>query len=227
MKLDDSFRDHYKSSLVDAWDKVSKVKIALYDKGKSKLSLIFNAVDASKTEWFTKERLLNYPWKDLRTKTPQMFELFPTSSNGNRFGIYDVIGNCADHKFWMAISTFEECDYEMTEPRPIFMYSDRKTSIKATSDVFLGCYLDNGAERALSSYIFMSPGVTAWDCLDLCRGLDYKYAGVDIMNTACYCGDSGYASGGTTSCLGRTESDATLMMSTGLQTTIPCSDVIY
>ncbi|XP_071944155.1 uncharacterized protein [Antedon mediterranea] len=215
MKLDDSFRDHYKSSLVDAWDKVSKVKIALYDNGESKLSLIFNAIGASKTEWFTKERLLNYPWKDLRTKTPAQFKMVYTRPNGNSyFAIYDVIDNCQNDKLWMGIWTFEGCTYEMTEPRPIFMYSDKNISIKATSDVIIDCYLDNGAERALSSYILKSPGVTAWDCLELCRGLDYKYAGVDILNTACYCGDSGYDAGGTTSCLGRTESDATLMMST-------------
>ncbi|XP_071945595.1 uncharacterized protein [Antedon mediterranea] len=214
MKLDDSFRDHYKSSLVDAWHKVLKVKIALYDNGKSKLSLIFNAVGATKTEWFTKERLLNYPWKDLRTKTPAKFLMVYTSSNGGRYwNIYDTWGDCNNRKVWLSILPFPGCSFELTEPQPMFMYSDRKTSITPKAEVIINSYLDNGAEKALSSYILKSPGVTAWDCLDLCRGLDYKYAGVNNKHTECYCGD-GYNSGGTTSFEERSQSDVTLMMNT-------------
>ncbi|XP_071945593.1 uncharacterized protein [Antedon mediterranea] len=215
MKLDDSFRDHYKSSLVDAWDKVSKVKIALYDNGESKLSLIFNAVGATKTEWFTKARLLNYPWKDLRTKTPATFNMVMTGTNGRRYwNIFDVLGNCRDRILWLSVAPFVGCIHELTEPVPVFMYSDRKTSIKAQPDVLIDSYLDNGAEKSLSSYILKSPGVTAWDCLDLCRGLDYKYAGVNNKHTECYCGDSGYDSGGTATYTQRVESDVTLMMNT-------------
>jgi len=53
---------------------------------------------------------------------------------------------------------------------------------------FLGCYQDYAMPRDLPYLIATSSSMTPWQCIDLCNGPGYAYAGVQSGNE-CWCGE--------------------------------------
>ncbi|CAH3020667.1 unnamed protein product [Porites evermanni] len=62
-----SFPIPYKNRLVSSWQttKPKEARVALYKNGNEVLSIVFNATNSDKENWFSADRVTFSPWEDL------------------------------------------------------------------------------------------------------------------------------------------------------------------
>ncbi|XP_067047317.1 uncharacterized protein [Acropora muricata] len=78
INVDGSIHFFYKSRRLTYWEslKPKEARLALYDNQTLVLSLVFNATHSNKTSWFSKNRLIQYPWtEDLQKQEQNFFSL--------------------------------------------------------------------------------------------------------------------------------------------------------
>ncbi|CAG2224549.1 unnamed protein product [Mytilus edulis] len=119
-------KQHFKSDFINSWDslQINQVRVSVYKNGTERAFFLFNGVGSSKTNWFTKNRLLNTSYTDLdQSTTANYFSINGhTAYVGNlqtqffrRFFINSNYGGCCCDKGWLFVSdiySYGDCDWE-------------------------------------------------------------------------------------------------------------------
>nr|XP_006812409.1 PREDICTED: uncharacterized protein LOC102807374 [Saccoglossus kowalevskii] len=132
--LDDSYPQHFKSSLVERWGElnIQQVKVSLYTAGEEVTYFIFDGTGSDKHNWFSQERLVDSPYSDLTSTTvTNYFSIEGHTEVGRTFFINGQYGGCHVDYGWLVVRTAEEaCDWDETgQPEsgfPTFLYSELK-----------------------------------------------------------------------------------------------------
>ncbi|XP_070567271.1 uncharacterized protein [Ptychodera flava] len=136
-ELNDKFKGHYKSYLMDHWEAlgVSEVKIAMFREGVEKVSMVFNGIGSTKMDWFTRERLKSSPWQDLMDSFPQQgINYFSISGHANlnrRFFVNNHYGGCPEDFGWMVVvdDGNTACPWSTVSEKLFFMYSPHSNKV--------------------------------------------------------------------------------------------------
>ncbi|XP_071965083.1 uncharacterized protein [Antedon mediterranea] len=130
-KVDGSFEETYKSSLVEQWGilDIKKVKFTFYNDGEEVMTLIFNGIGSNKMNWFDKDRLLQTPYPDMLTSTFNHFEIGPVIGPCPICRMWYISknhGGCNVDKGWVAVTSHNACVWDrIFGEAPQFVYSSR------------------------------------------------------------------------------------------------------
>ena len=107
-----------------------QARVALYNNDSTAeiLSLVFNATNSSKIDWFSRDRLTHSPWPDLYTGKIRGFDIQGRCCN-RAFYIFRRLGGCPNDFGWLVV-TFKACAWETRFPSRTVLYSNRTTSIR-------------------------------------------------------------------------------------------------
>ncbi|XP_056014675.1 uncharacterized protein LOC125677752 [Ostrea edulis] len=97
----DHWRDnakHLRSPLIDQWESLSikKIRVELGGQGKVLAFLEFDGSGSNNKDWFSKSRLLNSSWSDLKTSSTNYFSMKGSRSRRCDECIYPNIVNLMD-----------------------------------------------------------------------------------------------------------------------------------
>ncbi|XP_078381758.1 uncharacterized protein LOC144664478 isoform X1 [Oculina patagonica] len=123
-----SLREHYKNRFVQNWQTVNpkEVRVALYTNGSEVLSLFFDSVDADKENWFSKYRLTQAPWNDVKSEPHNYFSIIGHPPE-RAFFINRNYGGCEVDAGWLLVSSDGKCAFEYRLPTIAIMYSKLET----------------------------------------------------------------------------------------------------
>ena len=109
----------FRNYAVDLWQnlRISLVRVALFDENDKEVAfLLFDGAGSDKMNWFSKERLLDSSWGQLRYDSAlNFFSIAGDTSNVRRFFINVRYSSCPiDHGFLMILdgNSPRPCDYE-------------------------------------------------------------------------------------------------------------------
>ncbi|XP_031569372.1 uncharacterized protein LOC116303903, partial [Actinia tenebrosa] len=77
LSINSSSRQHYKNRIVEHWQAFNptQVRLSLYKDKKEVVLLVFNATGSTKTNWFSRVRLLTSPWTDIHSQPVNYFSI--------------------------------------------------------------------------------------------------------------------------------------------------------
>ncbi|XP_013406645.1 uncharacterized protein LOC106171065 isoform X2 [Lingula anatina] len=118
-QLNDNLKAHYKSSAVNNWtsQNIRYVKVALYQAGIERLTLVFNAVGSDKMTWFTKDKLISSP-----------------SYLARHFFINKSYNGCGNDVGWLSVINRAGCPYEVFSSYPAFIFAPGHMAIRYTKE---------------------------------------------------------------------------------------------
>ena len=109
----------FRNYAIDLWEhlRISLVRVALFDENDKEVAfLLFDGTGSDKMNWFSKERLLDSSWVQLRYDSAlNFFSIAGDTSNVRRFFINVRYSSCPiDHGFLMSLdgNSPRPCDYE-------------------------------------------------------------------------------------------------------------------
>ncbi|XP_005104008.1 uncharacterized protein LOC101851971 isoform X2 [Aplysia californica] len=118
---------HYRNAaILNNWQNIEEVVVALYDRGVLKQSLRFDAAGTTYLSWFSADKLKNSgKWRDLKSKTTNYFSIAGHLSYKRRFYINHKLHGCKHDDGWfMAMDKARPpCPYERHSSFPQFLYS--------------------------------------------------------------------------------------------------------
>ena len=104
-----------------------QARVALYTDSKAEiLSLVFNATNSNKIDWFSRDRLTHSPWLDLYNETIGSFDI--QGCCNRTFDIVKSHGGCPADFGWLVV-TSNDCAWETRFPSRTVLYSNRTTFI--------------------------------------------------------------------------------------------------
>ena len=91
-----------------------QVRVALYSNQLEVLSMVFNAADSDRNNWFAKSRLIHSPWNDLSTEPQNNFSIIGDSPSGRSFYINKGNNSCDGDVGWFMGSSGKTCAFEVS-----------------------------------------------------------------------------------------------------------------
>ncbi|XP_012941351.1 uncharacterized protein LOC106012569 [Aplysia californica] len=126
-------RVHYRNNaILDRWQFIEEVVVALYEHGELKQSLTFDATGTDYLSWFSPEKLKDAGnWKDLKGLKTNYFSIPGYVEMKRNFYINYKIKNCAGDISWLIVVDHSEgtCNYENIPKFPVFLYSTNATTV--------------------------------------------------------------------------------------------------
>ena len=107
----------------------SQARVVLYRNEIELLSMVFNATDSDKNNWFSKTSLIRSPWTDLDTERQSYFSILGDVASKRSFYINKKNDSCNEDVGWLMVSTGKLCDYESRHILAAFTYSKLQTSV--------------------------------------------------------------------------------------------------
>ncbi|XP_015771066.1 PREDICTED: uncharacterized protein LOC107349434 [Acropora digitifera] len=115
LNVTNKYRDHYKNRIVLAWQAfdASEARVNLYEGGKSKVELTFNAKGTDNQNWFSDSKLTHSSqWNDIKKESKNYFSISGDTTKKRHFFINrGYAGNCNGDTGWMVIAG-KECNWE-------------------------------------------------------------------------------------------------------------------
>lgn len=93
------------------------------------ISIVFDAADSDRYNWFAKSRLIQSPWNDLDTEEQNYFSILGDSPSGRSFYINKDNSSCEGDVGWFMASSGNNCSFESRHSETVFMYSKLTTSV--------------------------------------------------------------------------------------------------
>ena len=103
--------------------------MVLYEGADAKKELTFDASGTDKLNWFTVDKVVNYPWSDLKTEPKNYFSIQGWCGGGKcrSFFINRNYGGCGNDSGWL-IAVAAACSWETSSSRSNgFLYSKGST----------------------------------------------------------------------------------------------------
>ncbi|XP_005104007.1 uncharacterized protein LOC101851754 [Aplysia californica] len=118
---------HYRNAgILNNWQNIEEVVVALYERGVLKQSLTFDAAGTDYLSWFSPANLKDAgKWQDLKEKTTNFFSIAGDTLWKRRFFINHLYLGClADNGWFLAMDNpLPPCQYEKYSSFPQFLYS--------------------------------------------------------------------------------------------------------
>ncbi|XP_012941145.1 uncharacterized protein LOC101854267 [Aplysia californica] len=118
---------HYRNNaILDDWQFIEEVVLAVYERGVIKQALTFDAAGTDYLSWFSPGNLKGAgKWEDLKEKTTNFFSIAGDAGLKRRFYINQIYLGClADIGWFMAMDNpLPPCQYEKHSSYPQFLYS--------------------------------------------------------------------------------------------------------
>ncbi|XP_078572291.1 uncharacterized protein LOC144859479 isoform X2 [Branchiostoma floridae x Branchiostoma japonicum] len=209
---------HNKCPVLEMWASlpIKRVQITLKQVQVRDKKFIFNGENSGKTDWFTKSNLLESPYTDLMTATPNYFSIVGLAADQRRFYINRNFGGCPSDAGWLVVADAGPagtCAWERasTEQHPYILYSKLDTAVRWDDTANVGkadkMLISIDADGVLcscpSGYRFNGDG-TSCDEIDECADEmdNCSPQGSTCTNTppgsfTCTC-NSGYSGNGVT-----------------------------
>ncbi|XP_031561822.1 uncharacterized protein LOC116297687, partial [Actinia tenebrosa] len=108
LPINSSSRQHYKNRIVEHWQAFNptQVRLSLYKDKKEVVLLVFNATGSTKTNWFSRDRLLTSPWTDIHSQPVNVFSITGAIRENilrRTFYINSEYGGCSSDSGWMVL----------------------------------------------------------------------------------------------------------------------------
>ncbi|XP_041376891.1 uncharacterized protein LOC121389362 [Gigantopelta aegis] len=123
--LTNQYPGHYKPDLSNHWNECNfkQIKVAIFNKGVEKANIIFNAVGATKNNWFSPSRIISSTWNDIKMAPPGVFSIQGDPLSGREFYANSHSNGCSVLG-WIMISSKQGCSWETTNGQgPSFFYA--------------------------------------------------------------------------------------------------------
>lgn len=88
--------------------------MVLYQNGTEAISLKFNAAGSNNLNWFSQERLISSPWKDLKDAT-NITQFAIVALYYRFFDIALSRGGCGNDSGWLVIANYPGCMWEQRD----------------------------------------------------------------------------------------------------------------
>ncbi|XP_069121387.1 uncharacterized protein [Argopecten irradians] len=127
---------HFKDGLAEIWTEdftlIEQVKYAFFNDGQETAYVVFNAMDSTKTSFFSAANIIASNYSDLTTSSPLYCSI--TGDTVRQFAVTDVHGGCTADYHWMLVmdvgATSKPCGFDQdVTTRPYFLYSNGTTSV--------------------------------------------------------------------------------------------------
>uniref|UniRef100_A0A2C9L651 Uncharacterized protein n=1 Tax=Biomphalaria glabrata TaxID=6526 RepID=A0A2C9L651_BIOGL len=119
--------NHYRNSLIlDSWNGITEVALAVYKNNVRVRHVIFNATDSTNLNWMAKERVLTSSWTDLKTQKFNFFSILGDQDRVQRyFFINSYYIDCPyDYGWFVAIDNENgPCTWEKNAAFPALKYA--------------------------------------------------------------------------------------------------------
>ncbi|KAL8608048.1 hypothetical protein ACOMHN_023864 [Nucella lapillus] len=130
------FNDHYKSRIVTNWKEkklpVDKVRVSVYRGGVEQTYFVFNGQGSSPTDFFTQDRLLFSPYKDLNKETSTNYFSVDGHIQRRLFINQAYSGHCKTDRGWHVLldgrDPRDNCPWTSRRCYPAFLYSTASTN---------------------------------------------------------------------------------------------------
>ena len=121
-------KSHYRHSAVQRWKDIHVVlvRVALYENGKEVAFILFDGDRSDNMNWFSKERILDSSWNQLRYDSALNFaSIIGDGRYNRRFFINTRYGGCEnDHGFMLLLDNGPSpCIYEKILKQPQILYA--------------------------------------------------------------------------------------------------------
>ncbi|XP_048251642.1 uncharacterized protein LOC124111859 isoform X1 [Haliotis rufescens] len=142
---------HFKSRIVPMWEQanIKLVKVLLLKDSQKKAYILFNGIGSTKTSWFSRSRVINSTWSDLKTAPSNIFSIAGHQVLNRRFFMSSIYNGCAGDYFWMDIIDNNQgimgCAWDKTTRFPKIIYSIKSTAAKTDSKLHNFEYADGMA----------------------------------------------------------------------------------
>ncbi|XP_012941367.1 uncharacterized protein LOC106012573 [Aplysia californica] len=128
---------HYRNNpILDCWQNIDEVVVALYDSGVLKQSLTFDAAGTDYLSWFSPKKLKDAGnWKDLKGLSTNYFSIPGYVRVKRNFYINHKFGGCGGDIGWLLVvdQANAKCGYEKFKTFPQFLYNSRDTRMNFKS----------------------------------------------------------------------------------------------
>ncbi|XP_035827113.1 uncharacterized protein LOC101852198 [Aplysia californica] len=118
---------HYRNAgILDNWQNIEEVVVALYDRGVLKQSLTFDAAGTDYLSWFSAANLKDPGiWRDLQRKHTNFFSITGDQRYERPFFINNKYGGCPGDSGWLVAADHQRhpCPWEKHSSYPQFLYS--------------------------------------------------------------------------------------------------------
>ncbi|XP_056014664.1 uncharacterized protein LOC130052771 [Ostrea edulis] len=122
---------HLRSPLLDQWDslRIQKIRVVLGGKGKTLAFLEFDGSGSNMLNWFSKSRLLESSWSDLKSSRSNFFSIKGHDRDGRRpikrhFFANKRYTSCLNAVGWfVVIDRPDGCFWTRSEKTPLFLFS--------------------------------------------------------------------------------------------------------
>ncbi|KAK7489927.1 hypothetical protein BaRGS_00018792 [Batillaria attramentaria] len=111
---------------------VVKVRLSLYENGVEKAYAEFDGKGSTFTSWFTKDRLLESSWADLKTSPHRFFSIAGHESGGlvRRFFLEKNYGGCPNDNGWLVVlEKNDTCSWGKTDSVPKILYANSQSNV--------------------------------------------------------------------------------------------------
>ena len=109
--------------------------VVLYNGGQEVIRLVFDSINSTKTDWFTKDSLTSSPYSDIISSTHNFFsisgdEQFQAESNIDRnFFINKNYGGCPSDSGWLVVISGKDDFCEWAQGEFISIKYARRTTV--------------------------------------------------------------------------------------------------
>lgn len=120
------YRPTYKSSYINTWEGINRLKISMYKDGKEAAFLIFNTTGYTRSNFFNFSNIIKSSFTDL---SPSVSMAITGNLNQSFEMLSSDAGNCPDSRGWMAaVSQIGMGSCYFGDPVPFFMFANKTNS---------------------------------------------------------------------------------------------------
>ncbi|XP_052686838.1 uncharacterized protein LOC128165945 [Crassostrea angulata] len=157
-QLTNQVKEHYKSDVLDDIHSngVTEIRVSYYSQGSEAQYFVFDAVGATKTGWFSRDRLLNTSYDmtalaDVKNKTGEFFSIRGDFSKGKvqrHFYINEGFYDCKD-KGWVVVVDGKDgsCDMDKAHETTVHYVSTKSySSMPGETADFMAIFVDRSRD---------------------------------------------------------------------------------
>ncbi|KAI8781845.1 hypothetical protein BgiBS90_017241, partial [Biomphalaria glabrata] len=131
---------HFRSSVLDNWTNIEKVKFALYTNASEVAYIIFNGTSTNRQSWYDRMLIIESSWSLLKTDTQAVnfnFQGLTVDNDFRRMIIFGPYAGCNNDRMYVCTfdTNYESCstDWMPIPSYPLFIYSPQNQMVKVST----------------------------------------------------------------------------------------------
>ncbi|KAK6995018.1 hypothetical protein BgiMline_011665 [Biomphalaria glabrata] len=131
---------HFRSSVLDNWTNIDKVRFSLIANVSEVVSIVFNGTSTTRQSWYDRRLILESSWSLLKNDSQAVnfnFQGYTSENDSRRLTIFATYSGCNNDRMYFSAfdSAYESCGTTwMPIPSyPLFIYSPQNQMVKVST----------------------------------------------------------------------------------------------